>query len=306
MSDAIGVIYGGYSDERAVSVRSGKAIYNALQAAGIEAVLIDLNKPDLLYNWSFLNKLIKYDIRTAVIAIHGTPGEDGILQGFLQLAGIKYSGSSVAACALSMDKQMAKVLFNARGIPTPKFMTVRRGKNIDLSKWKLYPAVIKPVAGGSSIGVMFANSPEEFDSCVGKLINRYDKLLIEEKINGNELTVGFMGKTPLPIIQIVPKVGFYDYTNKYTKGNTEYIVPAPIDDKIAKIVTRTAVNAITSTGTSGTSRVDIILKDDKPYILEVNTIPGMTETSLLPKAAQAAGYNFGALCKWIVSDAEKR
>ncbi len=306
MSDAIGVIYGGYSDERTVSIRSGKAIYNALKIAGLETVLIDLNKPDFLYNWSFLNKLIKYDIRTAVIAIHGTPGEDGILQGFLQLAGIKYSGSSVAACALSMDKQLAKILFNAKGILTPKFMTVRRGKNINLSKWKLYPAVIKPAAGGSSIGVMPASNAEELDDCVRKLMNRYDKLLIEEKISGNELTVGFMGKTPLPIIKIVPKVGFYNYANKYTKGNTEYIVPAPIDDKIAKIVTRTAVSAITSIGASGTSRVDIILKDDKPYVLEVNTIPGMTETSLLPKAAQAAGYNFGALCKWIVSDAEKR
>lgn len=306
MSDAIGVIYGGYSDERTVSIRSGKAIYNALKTVGLETVLIDLNKPDFLYNWSFLDKLIKYDIRTAVIAIHGTPGEDGILQGFLQLAGIKYSGSSVAACALSMDKQLAKILFNAKGILTPKFMTVRRGKSTNLSKWKLYPAVIKPAAGGSSIGVMSANNVEELDSCVGKLVNRYDKLLIEEKIDGNELTVGFMGKTPLPIIKIVPKIGFYNYTNKYTKGSTEYIVPAPIDDRIAKIVTRTAINAITSIGVNGVSRVDIMLKDDKPYVLEVNTIPGMTETSLLPKAAQAAGYNFEALCKWIVSDAEKR
>lgn len=306
MSDTIGVIYGGYSDERAVSIKSGEAIYNALKTVGLETVLIDLNKPDSLYNWSFLNKLIKYGIRTTVIAIHGTPGEDGILQGFLELAGIKYSGSSVAASALSMDKELAKIIFSAKGIPTPEFMTIRRGENINLSSWKLYPAVIKPATGGSSIGVMSADSVEELDSCVGKLMNRYDKLLVEEKINGNELTVGFMGKTPLPIIKIVPKVGFYDYTNKYTKGNTEYIVPAPIDDKITKIVIRAAANAITSTGASGTSRVDIMLKDDKPYVLEVNTIPGMTETSLLPKAAQAAGYNFGALCKWIVFDAEKR
>ncbi len=306
MSDKIAVIYGGYSCERLVSLKSGKAIYDALKTVGIEAILIDLNKPDLLSDRSFLNKLIKNSIKTAVIAIHGTPGEDGILQGFLQLSGIKYSGSSVISSALSMDKQLSKLIFSSRGILTPRFMTIKSDEAFSLSNWEIYPAVVKPAAEGSSIGVATVNNFKELDSRVKELINKYTKLIIEEKIDGDELTVGFMGKTPLPIIKIVPKIGFYDYKNKYTKGNTEYIVPAPIDDNTTEAVIKTALNAITAIGASGASRVDIILKDSKPYVLEVNTIPGMTETSLLPQAAKEAGYDFKALCKWIVLDAKKR
>ena len=306
MSEIIGVIYGGYSNEREVSLKSGEAIFNSLIKSGYKAVLIDLKRPDDLGNWSFLKQLIDNRVESVIIAIHGTPGEDGILQGFLELSGIRYSGSSLIAAALSMDKSLAKLIFQKRGIPTPEFVTVERGYVSDSFYWKRYPAVIKPACEGSSVGVIFVDDSKKLEQAVDEMLLIYDKIIIEEMIAGDEITVGFMNDRPLPIIKIVPKSGFYDYKNKYTKDATEYIVPAPLEKSVAENVSKEAARAVKAMGVSGISRVDIILRHNKPYILEVNSIPGMTETSLLPKAADSAGYDFDSLCRWIAEDASKK
>jgi len=306
LSDIIGVLYGGYSNEREVSLKTGIAIHNSLLRSGYKSVLIDLHKPDKLANWNFLKLLAENEIKTVVIAIHGTPGEDGILQGFLELSGINYSGSSARAAMLSMDKTLTKLIFRNEKIPTPEFMTIQRKQPVDFSCWRHYPAVIKPANEGSSIGVEFAYNEKELNRSIGKLLSLYEKIMVEEFIEGDELTVGFMGKRSLPIIKIVPKNGFYDYHNKYTKGATEYIIPAPLDKLSAKRIIEVATRAVGSVGISGVSRVDIILKNSIPYVLEINSIPGMTETSLLPNAAKAAGVDFDSLCRWIVKDASKK
>jgi len=306
LSDIIAVIYGGYSGEREVSLKTGKAIYSSLIRSGYKAILIDLDKPSDLKHWNFLKQLTDNQIKTAVIAIHGTPGEDGILQGFLELSGISYSGSSARAAMLSMDKSLTKLILQKEGIPTPEFMIIEKNCSVDFSCWRHYPAVIKPASEGSSIGVEFAYNEKELNRSIGKLLSLYEKIMVEEFIEGDELTVGFMGKRSLPIIKIVPKNGFYDYHNKYTKGATEYIIPAPIDKLSENSIIEVATRAIGSVGISGVSRVDIILKNSVPYVLEINSIPGMTETSLLPNAAKAAGVDFDNLCRWIVKDASKK
>ena len=299
----IAVLMGGPSAEREVSLRTGKAIHKALLSKGYNAVAIDL-EPSNLESQMKSNK-----IDVVFNAIHGLYGEDGCVQGQLNMLGIKYTGSGVLASAVAMDKIISKRLFISDGILTPKFIILNKQPLSDcvseIKRIFSLPVVIKPPAQGSSVGVEIVNDLQKLEESLQKAFIYSKELLIEEFITGRELTVSitnFDGEVrALPIIEIVPESGVYDYSSKYTVGATNYIVPAHIEDKITEEVQRTAVKAFSIMGCEGVARVDIMLSETgEAYVLEVNTVPGMTETSLVPKAANAAGISFADLCEKIL------
>jgi D-alanine-D-alanine ligase len=296
----VGVILGGTSSERAVSLRSGTAIEEALQSQGIPAVKID-PKRDLS------KELRRKPIRTAFLALHGKGGEDGRIQRCLEARRIPYTGSSAAASRRAFDKLAAKRVFERSKIPTPKWVAVTR-KNF---KTKLrnfsFPVFAKPVADGSSIGVHLVRSYEDFLKRAGKIFGRETRLLVEERILGREVTVGIFKDRALPVVELKPKGDFYDYHSKYTKGQTEYLVPAPLPQSLAKKAQALALKTHRALGLRDLSRVDIFLdRKNRPFVLEVNTIPGFTSLSLFPKAAREAGYSFGEICLEILKLAERR
>ncbi|MBP2653089.1 MAG: D-alanine--D-alanine ligase [Firmicutes bacterium] len=298
----IAVLMGGPSAEREVSLNTGKAILAALKEKGYNATAIDLEPHSLVKQ---LN-----DAGTEVVfnAIHGKYGEDGILQGALELLGIPYTGSGVLASAMAMDKGISKRLFLQAGISTPKSRQYAKSEVNSDSVPKILaefgvPVVVKPVTQGSSIGVVVVEKSDDLAAALTEAVN-YGDILIEEFIQGKELTVAIFGAEDpraLPVIEIVPHNGRYDYQSKYTKGATDYIVPARLDEKTVKIVQDEALAAFKVLGCRGIARVDVMLDgNNTPYVLEVNTIPGMTATSLVPKAAAAAGISFADLCEQIL------
>jgi len=298
----IGVIAGGISSEREVSLETGRGIYKSLLAMGYNTVFIDL-KDD------FINKL--KSINLAFIALHGKYGEDGTVQGLLELLKISYTGSGVMSSAMAMDKTFSKKIFKYEKINTPSFIEVSSYGDSDLSKIDeeikkriIYPVIIKPNRGGSTIGVSIVYDKSELPLGIKTAFNFDSKILIEKYIYGQLLTVSIIADKPftLPIIEIKPKSGFYDYKSKYTKGLTEYIVPAKLEKNISEEITNLALKSHRSLDCWGISRVDFILGDDKKiYVLEVNTIPGMTPTSLVPKAAGAAGISFDLLVEIVLN-----
>lgn len=298
----IGVVMGGVSTEREVSLNTGRAILNALREKGYNAVSIDL-EPE-----HFVEQLKSAGIDIVFNALHGKFGEDGCIQGMLEMLGIPYTGSGVLASAITMDKAVSKRLFLSANLPTPHsriyskiaFEKIEQDINAQFN----LPIVIKASTQGSSIGVYIINDASKIRNAVSEAFTYSNQIVVEEFIEGKEITAAVYGKEEihaLPLIEIVPHSGRYDYHSKYTKGATEYLCPAPLDEHTTHKIQQIALKAYKLLGCSGVARVDFMLdKDNNPYVLEINTIPGMTETSLVPKAAAKAGIDFPNLCEMIL------
>ena len=284
----IGVLMGGISSEREISIKTGEAIYNALIKRGYDAIKIDVNR-------NFIKEIFNYNIDIAFIALHGKYGEDGIIQGILEFAGIPYTGTSVMGSAVCMNKVITKRVFNSLGILTPKFWLNREEI--------VFPVVVKPIAEGSTIGVSIVTDENELDNAIKNAMKYSNRIFFEEYIDGKEITVSVLCGKALPVIEIRPKKGFYDFESKYTKGMTEYIIPARIDKNLEREVKEESEMIFKEFDCKGAIRVDFIVKENKPYALEVNTIPGMTPTSLLPKAANYIGLTFEDVVEEILKDA---
>ena len=286
----IGIFLGGTSRERPISLRSGKAVFQALQEADFDVILIDTAE-------SFLPLLKRRAIDTAFIALHGSGGEDGTLQKLLDRFRIPYVGSSANASLRAFDKARAKKFFLRSGIPTAPFQMVTRGNWKKAVKVWEPPYVIKPTREGSSIGIFFVENKKQAPQKVEAGLKRYPSLLFEKKIEGREFTIGILGDEALPVIELKTKRAFYDYTAKYTKGLTEYLIPAPIPAEWTQRLQTIALKAHRALKLRDLSRVDFMMtQTGEPYVLEINSIPGFTETSLLPKAARSIGIDFTELC----------
>jgi D-alanine-D-alanine ligase len=300
----IGVISGGISSEREISLLTGKNIYQSLLESGYNALFIDLMD-------DFYSKL--KEINLAFLAVHGRYGEDGTAQGLLELMKIPYTGSGVLASAIAINKVMSKKILIYENIPTPEYIELNSASGEGLKEMVSviekkfdYPIIVKPNSEGSTIGVNIVQKKDQLKHAVKEAIKYDNKILVEEYIKGRELTVSIIGREPvaLPIIEIKPKSGFYDYKSKYTKNMTQYIVPAELDKKVANRVSEMALKCHRVLECSGISRVDFILDDTgNAYVFELNTMPGMTATSLVPKAAKAAGIDFALLVEIILDSA---
>lgn len=297
----IGILMGGPSTEREVSFKSGKAVHFALGQLGIEIEAIDIKTDDLKKN----KRLIKSrKIDCAFLALHGRFGEDGSVQEILEALKIPYTGSGVLASRLAMDKIASRRIFQLHGLKVPRYKVLNkasRGIARKLCADFGFPLVIKPSAGGSSIGLSIINKAKELDKAIETAFSFDENIIIEEYLKGRELTVGILEERALPVIEIIPKKTFFDYEAKYHAGLTDYIVPAKLKEGLARKAKDAALSAHKLLGCFGCSRVDIILGDDNLlYVLEVNTIPGLTSTSLLPKAAVAVGIPFEELCLKLI------
>ena len=300
----VGVLMGGTSSEREVSLRSGAAVAQALRDAGQSVVEVDLQTETG-------RELDDVKIDVAFIALHGRFGEDGTLQRLLQDRGIPYTGSGPQASRAAMDKVEAKRLFKAKGVDTPPHRVITRGDSVVLleqcARALGYPVVMKPRAEGSSVGVTVHRDCSTLLDGAAETF-RHDAVgLMEKFIAGRELTVGILDGTALPIIELRPKDGFFSYEAKYQRQDTQYLVDPSMSDLDKRRVQRAALEAHKALGCEGVSRVDVILTPlCSVHVLEVNTIPGMTERSLLPKAARAAGLDFPQLCWRLVELALRR
>ena len=298
----IGVLMGGMSSERDVSLKTGQAIVDALKRKGYRVLPIDVTSDIALI-------LRENNIDMAFIALHGSPGEDGTIQGLLEIMGIPYTGSSVLASALSMNKITSKKIFFYHGLPTPEFQSLITGDGdnpatVQEQLSMALPFVVKPAEEGSTIGISLVFKEEDIPGALEEAMLHCTEIIVEQYIQGKELTVGVLDGKALPPIEIRPESGFYDYKSKYTGGATNYILPAEIDERMSSGLQTMAVQAFNAIRCSGAARVDFILSDDnRPYILEINTIPGMTETSLLPMAANHEGIDFDTLTETILSTA---
>jgi D-alanine-D-alanine ligase len=290
----IAVLKGGPGSERDVSLATARGISKALVSLGCEVVEVDVR------NERFD---LPPDVDFAFIAIHGTFGEDGRLQSALESRGVAYTGDGVQQSALAFDKIRSKRKFREHGVTTPEWEVIQAGQRPTLP----LPLVIKPPREGSTVGVVIVKNEIELDSALAH-VARYDhELLVEQFISGRELTVGVLGDQALPILEIIPKGGFYDFNNKYpflnpqAGGGADHVCPAKIDDKKTHEIQELVLRAFRSLGLQVYARVDVILPEDaEPTVLEINTIPGMTEASLLPEAAAAAGISYVDLCLQII------
>ena len=296
----VGILMGGMSSERDISLSTGAAIGEALRARGHDVLLIEVDRDlDLV--------LRSTPIDVAFLALHGTYGEDGCVQGLLELRGIPYTGSSVMASALAMDKLKSKQLFQLYNVPTAPYYAVSERELARLETLHGpfgFPAFVKPRSQGSSVGAGKADDLASLRArCEDAL--RYDNFaLIERFVAGREITVGVLDGRALGAIEIVPKVGFYDYANKYQAGKSEYHYPARLTPTRYKSVLALAERATEALEVSGAVRVDLLATEgENEYVLEVNTLPGMTPTSLLPKIARENGLDFAALCEAILERA---
>jgi len=290
----VAVLMGGPGAEREVSLRSGAAVARALRACAADVREIDVTGSQLdLPAGTFL----------AFNMIHGTFGEDGQVQALLDTAGVPYTGDGVAASRLAFDKILTKKCFDAAGVPTARWELLARGQQPGL----VPPYVVKAPRQGSSVGVHIVKDPVEASAALADCLGYSEEILVEEFTQGRELTVGVLGDRALPVIEIVPHEGFYDYEHKYTKGASDYFVPAAIGEDATAAVQAAALAAHRALGLEVYSRVDIMLSPGCSLnVMEANTIPGMTETSLLPKAADAVGISFTELCLRIAAISLKR
>jgi len=285
----IAVLLGGPGPEREVSLRSGTAVARALRSLGALVQEIDVKDSSLS---------LPKSIDLAYNMIHGTFGEDGQIQQILERQGIPYTGEGVAGSQLAFDKILSKRAFDEHGVPTGRWHVIAAGQKPRFE----VPFVVKSPRQGSSVGVHIIKDFADLDAALEDCFRFGETVIVEEFFSGRELTVGILGDVALPIIEIVPREGFYDYQHKYTKGASEYFVPAPIGDEATQAVRYAALAAKRALGLEIYSRVDVILASDgRLNVLEINTIPGMTETSLLPKAAAAAGLDFPTLCERIAA-----
>ncbi len=297
----IAVLMGGVSSEREISLKSGKAVFDALKQQGFDAVSVDL----LSENPQEVAQSVRLQNPDCVfLALHGHFGEDGGIQAVLDGLNITYTGSGAKASKLAMDKVASRKIFSFGGLSVPEStVLLKQGsspeqiKNLNI----LLPAVIKPSTNGSSIGLSIIDDAKDLDKAIKLAFEFDDTVIIERFIKGRELTVGILADQALPVIEIIPKRRFFDYEAKYQSGMTDYIVPAKIDSEVAKKTQEAALSAHRLLGCYGCSRVDVIFNEDLgPVVLEVNTIPGMTSTSLLPKSAKVAGIDFIGLCVKLI------
>ncbi len=289
----IGVLMGGRSSEREISLRTGQAVHRALLRRGYRAVAIDVNG-------SLLKQLQGGKIEMAFLALHGPGGEDGTIQGLLETLGMPYTGSGVRASAMAMHKVTAKTLLACHGIPVPDGIVVRKGAAAGRPARLQWPVVVKPAAEGSTIGISIVRQASEWGAALRRAHAHDREAIVEAYVPGHEVTVSVLrgARQPiaLPTIEIVAPGGFYDYAAKYTKGRSRYLCPAPLPARVNRQVTELALRAYDVLGCDGAARVDFrVTSRGKPYVLEVNTIPGMTETSLLPMAAAKAGMDYDTL-----------
>lgn len=296
----IGVLLGGLSSEREVSLRTGEAVLAALLERGHDAVPIYVDQDvDIA--------LRQEQIDVAFIALHGRLGEDGCIQGLLETMGIPYTGSDVLASALAMHKGRAKELFRLNNLPTPAYYALMAADADDLAGAHGdfgFPCVVKPVREGSSVGVAMCASMAELAAGVEAALRFDDEVLVERFIQGREVSVAIVDGRALGAVEIAPRAGFYDYANKYTKGATDYFVPPRLSPERYRGVLVQATRAHLALGCRGATRVDMIVSDaGNEFILEVNTVPGLTPTSLLPKIAAAAGMSFGEVCEAMLAGA---
>lgn len=301
----IAVLYGGISGEREVSLASGKGIIKALEENGHEVIAIDFNPKNL-------TEIVNLNVDVVYIGLHGKYGEDGSIQGMLDMLNIPYVGSGVLASALAMDKAKAKQIFAAHNIPVAKDKVYRLTNQTDVNKLAVQikeefspPYVIKPNSEGSTLGLSVIHDDSEVIEALKKAGKSDELILVEEFIKGTELTVPILGKVgeeeALPIIEIIPKNDLYDYEAKYSVGGSEHIIPARIDADVTKLIKKYAVSAHQALGCKTYSRADFILTEDNiPYILEVNTLPGMTPTSLFPDSAKVFGMTYAEMIEKFV------
>ena len=292
----ITVMLGGPSAEREVSLRSGAAVAAALRSLGHRVAEVDPSDGF----W----KLPKTDV--VFLALHGTYGEDGTVQTQLEKLGVPYTGCGPEASRLAFDKLATKKRCLEQEIPTARFAVFDSGTAPWPAHWN-FPVVLKPVRQGSSVGLQFVERIEEWPGALAEAMRYDSQVLMEEKIIGRETTVGILAGKPLPIVEVRPRKGAYDYQNKYTAGATEYFCPADFDLVTARRIQSAAMGAFEAIGGRDYGRVDLMVRSNgEPVVLEVNTLPGMTETSLLPKAAAAAGIGYGELCQRMVELALSR
>lgn len=321
------LLLGGTSPEREVSKSTGKSVYQALLNLGHEVIVLDpaygINQPfevddyfseidfSEISNENYLdavNLISAEQINVAFLALHGKYGEDGTIQSLLELKGIKYTGSKVLSSAIAMDKIMSKILFEDYDVPTPKYFYFKKGERTAEEVNNLieerfgYPAVVKPNDQGSTVGLTICKSSEQLTEAIHNAFEYSDRILVEEYIPGRELTVAVIDNEALPVLEIRPKHGIYDYECKYTSGMSEYIVPAEIHSHLSIELQEIAVQACRSLRCEVYARVDFRLSpDNKVYTLEVNTLPGMTSLSLVPKMAEAVGITFEQLVDKIIA-----
>lgn len=293
----IGVLLGGLSSEREVSIASGTAILKALHEKGYHAVAVDVGR-------DAAEKIHGQGIEAAFIALHGKFGEDGAIQGMLEVMGIPYTGSGILASALGMNKTVSKQVFRSQGLLVGPYEVIYAGsadKTHSIVSQLRYPVVIKPHAEGSSVGVSLVFKNEEVMPAVELAFKYGDEILIEKFIKGKEVQVGILGTRALGAIEIVPKRTFYDYAAKYEKGMSDHFFPARIPEADYQRTLEAGMAAHRAIGCRGYSRVDFIIDESgAPHILEVNTLPGMTATSLLPEIAKGVGISFPDLVEEIL------
>ena len=298
------VLMGGTSEEREVSLKSGKAVYEGLKDAGYEVEALDFT-PETIH------RIREYSPDVVFITLHGKNGEDGTVQGYLELLGIPYTGSGVLASAVCMNKVITKKLLSYEGLPTADFQVIKkRGFNRDLFNPDLLmedfglPLVVKPATQGSSVGTSIVRESKNIVPALELALSLDEEILVEKFIAGTELTVTVLGKDnlkTLPVIEIVPKNEYYDYESTYMPGMSDHIIPARISEEERERVEEISCKAYDAVGCRGYARIDLILdREGNPYILEINTLPGMTGTSLVPDAARAAGIKFPELLDLFV------
>jgi D-alanine-D-alanine ligase len=300
-TDKVAVLMGGHSSEREISLLSGNAVLAALRRRGVDAHAFDpAERP--------LEDLRREGYARVFIALHGRYGEDGTVQGALELLNIPYTGSGVMASALAMDKWRTKLVWQAVGIPTPRYELLTEQSDFAAVAKRLgLPVIVKPVCEGSTIGLTKVTAAEDLAQAY-RTAAEYDRLVLaEEFIAGRELTVSILGDRTLPVVRIEPAVELYDYQAKYFSDDTKYFCPSGLSDKEERAIQSQALEAYRLTGCEGWGRVDVILDaTGKPYFLEVNTVPGMTSHSLVPMAAKQAGIEFDELVMRILATSEMR
>ncbi len=297
----VALLAGGTSGEREISLASGKGAGAALREAGFVVTELDpANRADL-------GKLLEDSFDVAFLCLHGKGGEDGALQGFLETIGLPYTGPGVWSSATAMNKAQSKLFYQRAGIPTAPFQYIQKGEPYSIDEIALAmggTCVVKPATEGSALGIYIVEGAEAIADAIEKVFEIDELVVVEKYISGTELTVAVLGNDQpfaLPVIEIVPKAEFYDFESKYAPGGSQHNCPAPLNDELTEQVMQAAVNAHKALQCSGVSRSDFILDSDGiPWILETNTIPGMTATSLLPDAARAAGISFPELCTKLI------
>lgn len=299
----VGVLFGGRSAERDVSIMSGTGVLNALKSRGVDAHAFDPGTQSLA-------ELAAQNFDRVFIALHGRYGEDGSLQGALELLGIPYTGSGVMASSVGMDKITTKKIWIMHGVPTPQYAALEAGADLDAVVARLgLPLIVKPPLEGSTIGITKVNRAEEFKAAVDLAAGFDEVVLAEEFVTGREFTVAVLGTgasaRALPIVEIVAPEGNYDYNNKYFTDDTQYHCPANLPAELTEEIQRHAVNAYRALGCEGWGRIDVLVResDMRPFLLEVNTSPGMTSHSLVPMAARAEGISYEDLCLEILRSA---